>query len=836
MDTNTITYSTQIVDSKHSDWRKTITHEDVDNYDFEHNNFIEIVDKAEYIRLYFDFDSIETTDDYDNVIEWLDNLKDTFGEYAIGGYTRIQAFTQYGFKLIKDAHHILSFHVVFYESMIKSSWLIEIMRCKNKQYIHTNINKFCDPNVYKLETRQLMRHPLSNKYYKKNYKDNTITAGSLLNYTKPSNLIITPIGTEDIVEAADLIKLFDLPSNFGNIDKIAGYKISIENDDDYDDYDEEEDIIKPVAKKPIEQTIKRSHHKKPITINDIEYNDKLILFDKAELIEFLDNFDNCCNTILTTLAPLYHSPYSKEYLIDAVSEWYEQVEHNHPENVENFINRYYEYDDSNKWFYSLLKHLPKEKSDVYKAKYCDSLDFSININNSKITYEDVKAKRYEIERPLRLLNVLRAVLGVIDDVWYLKILKDNQPFIITLNEDKLMKKLKTFKPFKNNNSINLYQFVSKFSNVFHYKAAEMSKDYKDNIINLFQGFKYQEIITDDFTLIQPFLNHIRKFICKDNEEKYTYFMSWFANIFQNITVKNSSVPIIHGAQGSGKSFPTEVFADLLGNYALANVDDLDKVFGKFNGLVGQSLLVVINEPPESNEKFKFTGKIKSKTTQKRTIQETKGVDQVDIISWANYMMTTNNPNPIQAEKGDRRYIYYETDNSMCGNEQYFKDLCKPIQQTKQGEYNKEFMGILLHYMRTQIDVSDFDGERLIRKINSNTQTDYNEQLERQYLDLNNVEKYVVENYELFEKGLTSYNIEHITIEGYSAAGIKRKLNAICDVKIQQHKEGKKVNKSRLYTLKPKEQIPDLYNIIEYRHFGEEDTNDINNDITSNEEL
>ena len=830
MNSNTIIYSTQINDTKHADWRKNITHEGVDNYDFEHNNFIELMFKPEYVRLYFDFDHIETTNDYDDVIKWLDSLKDVFGEYAIGGYTKIEAFTQYGFKLIEEAEKIVSFHVAFYETMIKSSWLMEIMKSKTqnkiKYFIHSNINKFCDPNVYNLETRQLMRHPLSNKYHKKNDPENKITAGSLLNYTKPSNLIITPIGTEDIIEAADLIKLFDLPSNFGN-DKI-------ELDDLLDD--EEEDIIKPVAKKPTEQqTIKRSHHKKITTINDIEYNDKLILFEKDEMIEFLDNFDNCCNTILTTLAPLYHSAYSKDYLIDTISEWYEQVEHNHPENVENFINRYYEYEDNNKWFYSLLKHLPKEKSDAYKAKYCDSLDFSININNSKITYEDVKAKRYEIERPLRLLNKLRAVLGVIDDVWYLKILKENQPFIISLNEDKLMKKLKTFKPFKNNNSINLYQFVSKFSNIFHYKAAEMSKDYKENIINLFQGFKYQEIITEDFTLIQPFLNHIRKYICKDNEEKYNYFMSWFANIFQNITVKNSSVPIIHGAQGSGKSFPTEVFADLLGNYALANVDDLDKVFGKFNGLVGQSLLVVINEPPESNEKFKFTGKIKSKTTQKRTIQETKGVDQVDIISWANYMMTTNNPNPIQAEKGDRRYIYYETDNSMCGNEEYFKELCKPIQQTKQGEYNKEFMGVLLHYMRTQIDVSDFDGERLIRKINSNTQTYYNEQLERQYLDLNNVEKYVVENYELFEAGLTSYNIEHITIEGYSTTGIKRKLNAICDVKIQQHKEGKKVIKSRLYKLKPKEQIPDLYNIIEYRHFGEDENNNSNNEIT-NEEL
>ena len=36
---------------------------------------------------------------------------------------------------------------------------------------------------------------------------------------------------------------------------------------------------------------------------------------------------------------------------------------------------------------------------------------------------------------------------------------------------------------------------------------------------------------------------------------------------------------MHGSQGSGKSFPVECFCEILGIFALANVDDLDKVFG-----------------------------------------------------------------------------------------------------------------------------------------------------------------------------------------------------------------------------------------------------------------
>ena len=191
---NIIVYTTQICDTKKAGWRKKITHEDIDNYDFQ-KHFIEVLDKPEYIRPYFDFDDIETIEDYKEVISWLDSLDIVFGPYAIGGYTKIEDFTEYGFKLIPEAHHILSFHVVFYTTKIKSSWIIELMKTEtkdnNKRFIYDNINKFCDPNVYKLNTRQLMRHPLSDKYYKKKYTDNKTTAGNILNDEKPQNLILT---------------------------------------------------------------------------------------------------------------------------------------------------------------------------------------------------------------------------------------------------------------------------------------------------------------------------------------------------------------------------------------------------------------------------------------------------------------------------------------------------------------------------------------------------------------------------------------------------------------------------------------------------------------------
>ena len=181
----------------------------------------------------------------------------------------------------------------------------------------------------------------------------------------------------------------------------------------------------------------------------------------------------------------------------------------------------------------------------------------------------------------------------------------SEMFIKCKTDDKFYKLMAKFKPFQSNQNISLSHTFSKLSNYFMYRGADMLNHSEPNIINTFAGFKYQEVITDDFTIIQPMLDHIKEVICNNSQAKYDYFIKWFANIVQNVTVKNGTMMIIHGAQGSGKSIVLELFYELFGKYALANVDDLDKVFGKFNNLLSNHLLMNLNEQPEADDKFRF---------------------------------------------------------------------------------------------------------------------------------------------------------------------------------------------------------------------------------------
>jgi hypothetical protein len=69
--------------------------------------------------------------------------------------------------------------------------------------------------------------------------------------------------------------------------------------------------------------------------------------------------------------------------------------------------------------------------------------------------------------------------------------------------------------------------------------------------------------------------------------------------FKSVEPKMGSVPIIYGPQGSEKSTAVKSYVQCSVNSAMLNVDDTDKMFGKFNGMLTKHLLMIINETPEA---------------------------------------------------------------------------------------------------------------------------------------------------------------------------------------------------------------------------------------------
>ena len=132
---------------------KEIEFSKVNDYDFT-KGFTEFIISNNYVHLYFDFDIISSEEEFLDVFKWLEKLKEVFGKYSYGGYCDNDQMAEYGFRKFEEGGHILSMHVVFYETRISTKDLVKIMKhTEKKGYSTKGVHRLCDPNVYKLVSR-----------------------------------------------------------------------------------------------------------------------------------------------------------------------------------------------------------------------------------------------------------------------------------------------------------------------------------------------------------------------------------------------------------------------------------------------------------------------------------------------------------------------------------------------------------------------------------------------------------------------------------------------------------------------------------------------------------
>ena len=114
------------------------------------------------------------------------------------------------------------------------------------------------------------------------------------------------------------------------------------------------------------------------------------------------------------------APMPKEYIIEILTEWYETVDHKTPDDITDLVNRYYQPEQTDRWFFTLLKRVPKVVAQLYYKQYKDHIDLSININDSDYCFEDVCCLRFSKNQFVKLINTYCGVVGWYEDYWYIK--------------------------------------------------------------------------------------------------------------------------------------------------------------------------------------------------------------------------------------------------------------------------------------------------------------------------------------------------------------------------------------------------------------------------------
>ena len=199
---------------------------DVDKYDF-NEGFIEVLEKPEFVHLYFDIDKVKDEDELRSIIASLERYATVFGRYVTGGYTNNKHISNaYNLRYIPNENHFVSMHVIYPDTCISAGDLMNIMKKSYKDFEtksfvdhpcngvcfanETNtVNEAFDKSVYKLNSRQLFRHVLSDKIYIHGSRVDD-KHGDISPNSNPSDHIIHVRGNELLIDESMWREVFTI--------------------------------------------------------------------------------------------------------------------------------------------------------------------------------------------------------------------------------------------------------------------------------------------------------------------------------------------------------------------------------------------------------------------------------------------------------------------------------------------------------------------------------------------------------------------------------------------------------------------------------------------------
>lgn len=193
-----------------------------------------------------------------------------------------------------------------------------------------------------------------------------------------------------------------------------------------------------------------------------------------------------------------------------------------------------------------------------------------------------------------------------------------------------------------------------------------------NHFNMWRPFE-MELVTEyqnKKTELNFILNHI-KILCNNDEVVYDYFIKWIAQMVQYPEVK-TNCPTFISKEGAGKGSLMRLFEKMLGSSKVFETTNPSRdVWGDFNGRMANTFLINLNELSKK-ETMESDGRIKGLITDPKITINNKGFNQYEIPSYHRFIISTNNEEPINTTKDDRRKFIIRCSDELIGNKDYFK--------------------------------------------------------------------------------------------------------------------------------------------------------------------
>ena len=135
-------------------------------------------------------------------------------------------------------------------------------------------------------------------------------------------------------------------------------------------------------------------------------------------------------------------------------------------------------------------------------------------------------------------------------------------------------------------------------------------------------------------------------------------------------------PTLISKEGAGKGTLMMLLKKMLGESKyFETTTPSTHIFGQFNGHMSDSFLINLDEMSKK-EVSGFDGQFKALTTNPHLTINEKGVKSYNINSYHRFIITTNNEEPINSKKDDRRNLIIRSSDELIGNTEYFNKIYK----------------------------------------------------------------------------------------------------------------------------------------------------------------
>lgn len=214
---------------------------------------------------------------------------------------------------------------------------------------------------------------------------------------------------------------------------------------------------------------------------------------------------------------------------------------------------------------------------------------------------------------------------------------------------------------------------------------------KPGHVNMYRGFAIKQAHEPRPQDCALFVAHIRRIICNSNPVLFEYVMAWLADLFQNPGGGKPGVALVlRGGRGTGKGTFTGPLLSMIGKMHAMQINNQNRLTGRFNGHLADKLLLVCDEAFWSGDK-RQVGVIKGLITEATLDVERKGVDSVTVDSYLRIVLSSNERWVVPAGEDERRFCCLDVSDEKAQDHAYFA----PIHREMDAKGQAAFMQVLM---------------------------------------------------------------------------------------------------------------------------------------------